>query len=241
MARFDIVIGTGIGPIHFGMDAEQLGRLIAERGWPYEVGLPGLPLRYGRRIEDLPEPTEGVEEELRRLDTGTRLGFETYLKTASTHESSVMIGQQNLSIGLRSRRVTNIVALGVGCDSQCMGVEPDHDFVLDGVDVFRTPAEELVAMLAERSWYITDATDASTSPPGLPEHSGFQYDFIDLGVSLWRSTPPEDMLEGIEQGWAEPTPEFDVRRFRYFECLMLYPPGTPSLIAPESRRVIGRT
>jgi hypothetical protein len=75
-------------------------------------------------------------------------------------------------------RVEGVEIYGGAGDSRALGVEPAFSARYRGVDVFRTPASELVAVVSR---------DAP-SDPAASEDPGVTFEFPSIGLSLWRQT-----------------------------------------------------
>lgn len=95
-----------------------------------------------------------------------------------------------LSIALHSDGVGNVKAIEV--------YRSDDDTVrFDGIDLFRTPADEIIALLESRTPVQLEEEGRTVIAPDLP-------------MSLWRGTLPD--FPGDEDG-------------RYFESVLIASPG----------------
>ncbi|OWA36588.1 hypothetical protein B9G55_00435 [Saccharibacillus sp. O16] len=94
--------------------------------------------------------------------------------------------------------------------------EIEFDCIYAGMDLFRTPAEELIARLDALSPYRRDE-DAEL---------GFRYLFPELGMLLWRSRIMRE--EDREADWYKEMPpenQEDELRFRFFETAAVFTPA----------------
>lgn len=90
-------------------------------------------------------------------------------------------------VEVEAEHVVAVEVGGLGSDAQARGLDPGVTVVLNGVDVFRSPAPKVVV---------------AADPAGRFEQEGETYTFPQLGVRLWRvegddDDPPAECFESI--------------------------------------------